>query len=172
MPNLFWITILFDFFYPNFFFVIFDPPMTVFSLNYWICELLTTKTQNFCSIQPYKSFSVTIFFLSLFCVCISQIFMSDPSLKAYSYCKCTINADPFANGCYYDSLQFLTSSSIVIWYCCNLTGLKQTPFKMRYFNFCQAQFKFSTSSVQLGTEISLNISVTPHPPRPVYLSPF
>ena len=42
--------------------------------------------------------------------------------------------------------------------------------------FCQAQFQLASSvPVQLGTEISLNISVTPHPPHPpgqVYLSHF
>ena len=33
--------------------------------------------------------------------------------------------------------------------------------------FCQAQFQLASSvPVQLGTEISLNISVTPAPPHP------
>ena len=40
-------------------------------------------------------------------------------------------------------------------------------------SFCQAQFQLATSvPVQLGTEISLNISVTPNPPGQVYLSHF
>ena len=40
-------------------------------------------------------------------------------------------------------------------------------------SYCQAQLQLESSvPVQLGTEISLNISVTPNPPGQVYLSHF